>query len=575
MIEKCIRKICWEEESDQSLIGKFERLFHKLKRDGGNVEFFWQQICQNNVYAAVFLITVLKAQYGELDADLQVGKQRVREYLKALTKYNDSAVLALLISGDFETVKRIYEQDLVNMGTAGEMVNRLDGMCTEQQLGTILCNWLRAALYSSNSHQMSIYKAIVLKFRLDGKNFQKNPALENYCKAVCESGDLTKMIGIMTVFEGIYLPDVTGMSLEEFRKTALSAPSPIGCYMYEMILEQSDLPDTEKERQLKTFTVQFGLRDAEHIWSDFHLFSSLVKKEPDKLPDYLKRFFYLERFGDHVCPAVSRREHYCLVEEPFRALVSVRSLYLIEFLRLIKPCSLFAYMEDKPYMKNKTWNTDGGGQSLNLYMRYIDYMLTDYTVAEAVEIYINSPMKAYIDFFYFIRRLWKKIQVEGGQADQIRTLFADYRFRGHLERTQKESYKVSVSSVTSTYKFPVLYKWGAKHEELLEKLCQSNRPVFFKIYGINPKTSMVFAYEVQEESVRPSTWIAGNRMNNIWEGYRELIQEGEKNLQELNAIGKESNPVIITNRVKKQTEQMTQILNDILKSAESLVKERS
>ncbi len=574
MVEKCLRKICWDKESDLSLIGKLERLFHRLKRDGGDVYFFWQQICENNAYAAVCLLKVLSAQYGEADAALQAGKRQVQEYLTILTRHNASTVLALLISGDFEAVKRIYEQNLVEMEAAGEIVKRLDGMCTEQQLGTILCSWLWAGLYGPVTCQLSIYKAIVLKFRLHGKNFQYNPALESYCRIVSESGDLAKMIGIMTVFDGIYLPEVTGKSLEEFRRIALDGPSPTGSYMYEMILAQSDLPDTEQEKLLKTFTVQFGFRSTEHIWSDFLLFSHLVKKDPDKLPDYLKKFSYLSQYSHWACPNINRRAHYDLVEEPFRKLVSARSLYLTEYLRLVKPCSKFAYLENKPYMKNKTWHEDGAGQSLNLYLRFIEPMLEEYGVAEAVEIYMNSPLKSYVDFYYFSCRLWKKIQEEGGEVNQVPALFSDYWFRGHLERSQKESFKVSVSSVSSTYKFPVLYKWGVKNEEMLEKLYQSKRPVFFKIYGINPKTNMVFAYQIQEEVVKPQVWTIREKPEDLREDYNELIQRAEESLEGLKKLGRAGAPIMMANQVKNQVGQLEQILSGILRNVDLLLENK-
>lgn len=575
MVEKCLRKICWEKESDRSLIGKLERLFHRLKREGGDVYFFWQQICENNAYAAVCLLKALSAQYGEADAALQAGKRQVQEYLTILTRHNASTVLALLINGDFEAVKRIYEQNLVEMEAAGEIVKRLDGVCTEQQLGTILCSWLWAGLYGSGACQMNIYKAIVLKFRLHGKNFQHNPALESYCRIISESGDLAKMTGIMTVFDGIYLPEVTGKSLEEFRRIALDGPSPMGSYMYEMILAQSGLPDTEQEKLLKTFTVQFGSRGTEHIWSDFLLFSHFVKKAPDKLPDYLKKFSYLSQYSHCVCPAMRRREHYDLVEEPFRRLVAARSLYLTEYLRLIKPCSKFAYLEDKPYMKSKTWHEDGAGQSLNLYLRFIEPMLEEYGVAEAVEIYMNSPMKAYIDFYYFCCRLWRKIQEEGGGVNQVPALFAGYWFRGHLERSQKESFKVSVSSVSSTYKFPVLYKWGVKNEEMLEKLYRSNRPVYFKIYGINPKTNMVFAYQIQEEIVKPPILINEGMPGDLREDYNELIRRAEESLEGLKEAGRTGDPVMMANQVKDRVGQLEQILGNILRNVDLLLENKS
>lgn len=499
MVEKCIQKIRWEKESDRSLMGKLERLFHRLKRDGGDGQFFWQQICENNAYAAVCLLSVLSAQYGKADPDVQAGKQQVQEYLTALTRHNASTVLALLMNADFETVKRIYEQDYIHVDSAKEIVDRLDGMCTEQQLGTILCNWLGASLYGSSSHQYGVYKAIVLKFRLGGRSFQKDPALVSYCQTIYASGDLLKMMGIITVFGEIDLPEVTGRDLEDFRQIALDNPSPLGCYVYEMLLSRSGLSDEEQEKQLRTFTVRFGFRGVEHIWSDFYLFSYLVKKKPHKFPDYRKEFSYLIQYEKDVCSPMSRRQHHELVEEPFRALVSIRSLYLPEFMRLIKPCSLFVYSEEKPYAKSKTWIDDGGMQSIALYIKYMKYILEDYSVTEAVEIYMNSPMKAYIDFYSFIRIIWKKMQEQGMPSGRIKSLLDGYWFRGRLEKTQTESYKVSVSSVSSTYKFPVLFKWGAKHTDRLEMLCQKGQPVFFKIHGINPKNDMIFAYEVQEQ----------------------------------------------------------------------------
>lgn len=243
----------------------------------------------------------------------------------------------------------------------------------------------------------------------------------------------------------IDLPEVTGRDLEDFRRIALDNPSPLGCYVYEMLLSRSGLSDEEQEKQLRTFTVRFGFRGEEHIWSDFYLFSYLVKKKPHKFPDYRREFSYLNQYEYYVCPPMSRRQHHELVEEPFRALVSIRSLYLPEFMRLMKPCSLFVYSEEKPYAKSKTWIDEGGMPS-----------------------------------------------------ERIKSLLDGYWFRERLEKTQTESYKVSVSSVSSTYKFPVLFKWGAKHTDRLEMLCQKGQPVFFKIHGINPKNDMIFTYGVKE-----------------------------------------------------------------------------
>ena len=181
-----------------------------------------------------------------------------------------------------------------------------------------------------------------------------------------------------------------------------------------------------------------------------------------------------------------------LIEQPFISLIRNNPSRVERFLQRMDPVSLYSVSRSQKYKKSETWLTTS---YLREYRSFIADYAGSHSKKETIDLYMGSLLKSIIDFSYLIRLLFQPEEGFVFLTDE----FGQYYFRGKIYKKTnadfRTAYQISVSNVSSSYKFPIHYSWIQDHLKEVEDICNSNDPVFFKIMSINSK-GMIFAYDL-------------------------------------------------------------------------------
>ena len=491
---------------------------------------FWNEVINRNVYIASLLYTRIKNLFGKDDECAMCGKAAIIQKLKETTIDDNYQwnLLAQIEGGDFYNTNALIVYAL----RKDALSKCLGYLVYSSKFPNNVVRFLKASIsfnFDVNHNITAELKS--LEWKIDIDDIKYKDALNTVILDLFEKKDIISLSNLAYLFDGLNFIEASNKSIEDWK-----ALLTVGCgytqfLLLTQVLESANMDVETRLNELYSIT-PWANDTIKNKLNCFLFFAYAISHFPSKF-DYYASFFKGSPLSSDACydmgsisVSSSRYLNNIIIDKPFIALAENNPDKAAQFLDIMGEISLYHYSKNNTYRKWTSWIKENQN-NLNRYKIYTDYICENYDADKALHIYMNSPLKSMIDFTYVLRKLFMK-----DTGWQYLTPYLDkYTFRGKLIKDKSKNddiaYSVSVSSVSSTYVFPIHHTWVTPNKENLENNFSNDDVVYFKLLSMNSH-GMIFAYDLSTKVLDTPTQKSTDTVSYAFKHLMKAIQQNVK-----------------------------------------------
>lgn len=526
--EKLTSRISWDAMSDGKLALQIEQIVASLRKKCRPTSPLWNKSITQNCYAACLAwnrmrkvlprnhVDMLELKTGleqhicrevgrweELcrpsdalhpgDGEHECGGQPL-SVCKSSYKQAENVLLAALFLDRMVNVDCFFWVYSVSSASMRALIKRIEH---SDRIAQMCIRLMNAAFLGRGKSSKHVQLAICNRYVFRGTQYAEDPYLCSLCTNAVQRGRVMDLHNVLKLFPDFPMLRVCHRSKKDFFEMAKSFTSPhLGIMFYYDLLKSegwSGQALLDEVGELCTFS---GC-PSDHALNDYlHLCWCLQEFPADA--ERILREAVLPKLPENI--SASERTMAIFINVTFYALLKQCPGQLLTFIKKMGQANPFLYREDRPFKKNHVWY-DSAGRYLSTFQKSIPELIGIYDKQDMIDLYMNSPMKSLVDFHYLIKRLFDQAfrNTANSHFIALGTYLGEYRFTGHFLHAH-HNYRVSVSSVHSTYQFPVYITWSTDHADYISKNLPPDAIVSFRISHGDNRQGMIFAVDVRKES---------------------------------------------------------------------------
>lgn len=548
LAKKLVDGIHWDTKEDAELAMRIERIAIALRRSRLPINYLWEQSISHNIYATSLAwhrmsknmsvdnddLSFLKEQLEwriceetslwfwisniiwckdydyaedknvagyviskdsfELDdyLDPDNGAQAFIQFIERHKKIAENTLLAALFMDKMNVARHFFKLFEPDIKQTRMLVKRLE--CTKI-MPQMCIRLLLAALRGTGASSRVVQQVICNSYVFKGTEYEEDCVLQEFCKRSVDYNQVFSLRNVLKLFPDISLMHLCKRAKEDFFIMAKSFNVPLaGIRFYYDLLKAEGYSGRKLLEEVSKLCVESNCDSDQALNNYLYLCWKLQEfpMEADKIIMNTK----LPMLPDEIY--VPLRTMAIFVNDTFLALLKFNPNQILKYLIVMGRANPFLYDSERPFKKHKIWS-DAAGKYYYAFNKCIKPLLKIYKRQEVIDIYMNSGLKSMIDFHALIKRVFAEEFTKNKYNSYIDLKFylEKYRFIGQIHYN-KYNYRVSVSSVNSSYQFPIHINWSRKHEGYIRRYLPDQSSVSFVITHVDKRRGMIFASNVQK-----------------------------------------------------------------------------